>query len=181
MRTLANVAAGDRILLDLTMSAAAHTTRGAPSELQALLECPAQVAAGPPTAGEDEIRYTLRWYNKTATHAPETIWFSNVPVLTPATRTTVHLAKLGSAVDAEDADLGCDGHRRTCGVHLHGVGDGGATLRNGLGALQMTSFDGAMVSVGGTDPVPTPLVRPDPAKGLHFPLVGNIWNTNCEC
>jgi len=35
-----------------------------------------------------------------------------------------------------------------------------------------------LVSIGPSDPVPTPLVKPDISEGVHFALVGNIWNTN---
>jgi len=44
--------------------------------------------------------------------------------------------------------------------------------------MSIASLDTSLISVGDADPVPTPLVKPDAADGFHFPLVGNIWNTN---
>ena len=83
-------------------------------------------------------------------------------------------------------------------MHLHGVGDGGVTVVSGGGSgsganvsassaaaqtIGFVSVDSVLVSVGPADPFPTPLVAPDIAGGVHFALVGNIWNTNypfCE-
>ncbi len=160
---------GSAVLLGLDMSGPAHEERGAPASFDALLEC-----------SNGAIDYTLRWYNKTATHAPETVWFSSVPEVGGGAQGTVILDKLGLGVDAADADLGgCDGHRRTCGVHLHGVGDGGALIRGPGGrAVRIISLDSSLVSVGSANGYPTPLVRPDPAGGVHYALVGNMWNTN---
>ena len=72
------------------------------------------------------------------------------------------------------------GGRRTCGVHLHGVGDEtGVTVRQaGNRTLSAVSLDSSLVSIGKADPVPTPLKRPEVDGGFHFALVGNIWNTN---
>jgi len=165
-------AAGSQdILLDMRFPARLHGERGAPATAQALLRCEAST-----------ISYTLRWFNKTATHAPETIWLSNQPIGLTDAAGAVTLDKLGSPIDALDADLGCDGKQRlTCGVHLHGVGDGGVLLRlrtDRTTAMRLAPVDSALVSVGTADPVPTPLARPDPTHGIHFGLVGNIWNTN---
>jgi hypothetical protein len=57
---------GDTLLLHMTMPGELHASRGGPSKLTAVLQC-----------SPNTIEYTLRWYNKTATHAPETIWLSN--------------------------------------------------------------------------------------------------------
>eukprot|EP00729_Bicosta_minor_P022054 gene22054-118_t len=132
------------------------------------------------------MNYTLQWHNKTRCHAPETIWLSNVPNASdPA---GWRLDKLGSAVNPLDANLsaagaagplaGCDPHRATCGVHLHGVGQGGATYVGPEGSFTFTSTDTSLLSVGGAIPVPTPVATPDPRGGMHWALVGNIWNTN---
>ena len=75
-------------------------------------------------------------------------------------------------------------HKLTCGVHLHGVGSAGvsvalpatATLTNA--SMRLLPIDSALVSVGAADPVPTPLRVPSLADGIHFALVGNLWNTN---
>ena len=32
--------------------------------------------------------------------------------------------------------------------------------------------------IGERSPLPTPLRVPDAGKGVHFALIGNIWNTN---
>lgn len=222
------------ILLDLSIDfAAAHTERGAPSMAQVRLQCSGDA--------DDEVAYTLRWFNKTRSHAPETVWLSSIPTLLAVdttaftssgssargsgaggggggsnAATTVLVDKLGQDLNPEDADLGCDGQTRptkTCGVHLHGVGDrgvsftrssssssinntasgnnhgsgggGGGGGRDDRGStiscrrtLRMISVDSVLASVGTADPVPTPLRKPDIHKGLHWALVGNIWNTN---
>lgn len=113
----ASTSSSDTILLDLSFPADVHGARGAPSSLQALLECSAPPSGS--SAGTN-IRYTLRWFNKTATHAPETIWLSSLPLpLAPQPRSAaspptgiVSLDKLGSAIDPMDTDLGCDGKHR---------------------------------------------------------------------
>ena len=107
------------MLLDLTLPAAAHAQRGAPSSLQALLECGSGTDAGA------SINYTLRWFNKTATHAPETLWLSHTPPLLAASPPpAVTVDKLGFALAAADADLGCDGAgsrvRKALGIELIG-------------------------------------------------------------
>lgn len=185
----------NRILLDLRVSErTAHTERGAPAEVQAELRCGAR---------NRSIAYTLRWFDKTPTHTPETMWLSHVPLqladlaspLDQAVRNIsgrgrVKLDKLGMMVDATDVDLsdapGCaDSEQKlTCGVHLHGVGDGGVTVfpanESAGAAVRFASRDSAIVSVGQSQPVPTPLVVPKLDGGVHFALVGNIWNTNCK-
>ena len=108
-----------------------------------------------------------------------------LPARAPA---QVLLDKLGASVDAESADLGCNGtepggrRRLTCGVHLHGVGDGGVqavgSAGSQTGSLRMVPLDSALTSVGTASPLPTPLVKPDTSGGVHFALVGNMWNTN---
>jgi len=68
------------ILLDMRFRvAAAHSHRGAPASMQAKLSCP---RSAPDTGGSGTgaIEYELRWHDKSATHVPETIWFSNVPI-----------------------------------------------------------------------------------------------------
>jgi hypothetical protein len=97
----------------------------------------------------------------------------------------MRMDKMGVPIDPLDADLKCDGVRHTCGVHLHGVGDGGieivdkaksnSTFTSRLG---LVSIDSALVSIGSADPLPTPLRRPSITGGIHFALVGNTWNTN---
>lgn len=158
----------DQILLDLAFPNAPHEERGAPSHLQALLTCP----------GAGNIEYSLRWFNKTSTHAPETIWVSNLF----DGEVSMVLDKIGLPLNPLDADLGCNGERHTCGVHLHAVGDRGIEVES-LGnsndtfssRLGFVALDNALVSVGSADPVPTPLRRPNANGGIHYALVGNIW------
>jgi hypothetical protein len=120
----------------------------------------------------------------------------------------VEMDKLGLAVDPMAVDLsgapGCDDpeQKLTCGLHLHGVGPGGVTVRAAAAAMagtagggaaatppsstaaaaaaavRLVSLDSALVSIGSPEPVPTPLVAPDVSGGVHFALVGNVWNTN---
>ena len=81
---------GDGVVLDLEFSREAHEQRGAPATAQAKLVCGSRSVAGslagdssataPPPPPLATISYTLRWFNKTATHAPETIWLSNKPL-----------------------------------------------------------------------------------------------------
>ena len=74
-------------------------------------------------------------------------------------------------------------------MHLHAVHSGARWRRDNATALQLISTDVALVSVGVRNPAPTPRidgdthyaggsVAPDPAGGVHFSLVNNIWNTN---
>ena len=58
--------------------------------------------------------------------------------------------------------------------------DGGVTVIDDdqKRKIIMSSLDTALVSIGMASPVPTPLVVPNVQDGVHFPLVGNIWNTN---
>ena len=66
----------------------AHTERGAPAAFQAELQCD----------GERTIEYTVRWFNKTACHAPETIWLSNIPIQVGGQKPTVApAAKAGTS------------------------------------------------------------------------------------
>ena len=91
----------------------------------------------------------------------------------------IELHKLGSWIDATDADLGCDGtHLRRCGVHLHAVSERGVRVSCPTGQLTIAPKDSAHVSVGGAQPLATPMRAPDPAGGVHFGLVGNILNKN---
>jgi hypothetical protein len=182
-------AAGDGVVLEMSISnKAAHQERGAPATFTANLTCS---SSGDTSHPVHTLDLDLRWHNKTASHVPETIWLSNVPLLSAtASSSVVGVDKMGSYVDPLDADLQCDGHRLTCGVHLHGVGDGGVRVtesssssggsRGGVSSprqLQMVSMDTGLVSIGGADPVPTPLLRPNVTDGVHFAIVGNIWNT----
>lgn len=152
-------------MLDLAFSSASHLQRGAPASLQARLDC--STAPATTAAGTGTIEYILRWFNKTATHVPETIWMSNVPIQLddlgadlPLPRSAaaetaddapfgthaerrgrVLMDKLGSMVDPMEVDLsdqpGCHGSdskdKLVCGIHLHGVGDGGVTIVYVLG------------------------------------------------
>ena len=168
-----------QIVLDLGMeNREAHKKRGAPEKFQVNIACE-----------EDSIHYDLRWFNKTATHIPETIWLSHFPLSLadlkaksiPESFGRVALDKLGSTIDPTDVDLGCDGMKHlTCGIHLHAVGDNGVTTfsKEKTESIKFVSLDTALVSIGVVSPVPTPLVVPNPSGGVHFALVGNIWNTN---
>lgn len=171
------------ILLHLTFPQASHTDRGAPQAADMLLVVP-HSTSGPATTATTvatEISLTLQWYNKTATHAPETIWLSSVPVA--PTRDAWTMDKMGSRVNPLDANLTGTGscpNGITCGVHLHAVGDGGIQYSGAEapGPLTLRSLDSALVSIGAPLAAPAPLVAPDPTLGVHFSLVNNVWNTN---
>ena len=165
-----------RVVIKLSFDTATHTERGAPAmaEIEHVCEM-------------NSFNSTLRWFNKTKSHAPETIWMSNIPLVLSASRSqdnvvpSMLLDKMGTRLNALDVDLGCDGmNHLTCGIHLHGVGDGGVLILDNEKGTETTlvSLDSSLVSVGIASPVPTPLVVPDIHGGVHFPLVGNIWNTN---
>ena len=189
------------LLLHLTFPAQPHEERGAPEAADVLITVPHAPALSDPV----ELSVTVQWYNKTKTHAPETIWFSSRPVA-PA-RDAWTMDKMGSDVNPLDANLTgaatCPS-KTTCGVHLHAVGDGGVRYQppageetpaasdgggagggggsgggGGGGALTLRSLDSALVSIGAPGlAAPAPLVAPDPSLGVHFSLVNNIWNTN---
>jgi hypothetical protein len=183
-----------QFLLRLSMPTPAHLERGAPSRLEVLVTVPAALS---PTKGT-AIDVKLLWFNKTACRLPETLWLTNRPAVNDRTAWTV--SKLGQPVNPLDADLSnnsamaaldeggaaCIYPSFTCGAHLHAVDDGGATYTGsasagGTGVLQLQSVDNMLLSVGDPLGVPTPLAVPDPLGGVHFALVGNIWNTNYPC
>ena len=143
------------------------------------------------------IEYTLQMRNKTACHAPESMWFSSNPLATTSGEWSADM--MGSQIGASEANLtgqdannphNCVGGRYeattgvTCGVHLHAVGENGVTYSEsegtaagGGGVLTLSSKDVMLVSLGVALPVPTPLLAPDMSQGVHFSLVNNIWNT----
>jgi hypothetical protein len=158
-----------KVVITISFLQQAHEDRGAPVEAQIEHTC----------GGAAGISTTVRWFNKTATHIPETIWLSNVPMQSTDKDVQVMLDKIGQPINAMDVDLGCDGMKHlTCGVHLHGVGDNGVLMRSTTASTRVISWDSALVSIGVASPVPTPLVAPDVSRGIHYALVGNIWNTN---
>ena len=72
-------AAGTTFKLTMTMpDNDVHVVRGAPALLEALVEVPHGMDVK--DLGAIKIVYTLQWFNKTATKAPETIWLLNRPV-----------------------------------------------------------------------------------------------------
>jgi hypothetical protein len=174
-------------LLTMTLPASISTdsaVRGAPPMLKA-------VVTVPHTRGADTgavVEYALRWYNKSAAHAPESIWLSNMPAATNEEGWRVE--KLGSLIDPRDADLSdavageeCVYPGETCGVHLHAVGEGGARYSTAHtdgtpSYFHIQPLDTALVSVGGAIATPTPLVAPNTTGGMHFSLYNNLWNTN---
>jgi hypothetical protein len=168
------------ILLSLQISDhETHAERGAPATAEILYEISNTATGGL------ALNVTVQWFNKTMCHAPETIWLSNVPVVGSSKGWLMD--KMGQPIDPLDADLRgtnkgapeCNSVGTTCGVHLHAVGDGGVSYTGSEGAISLRSLDSALVSIGSAIPVPTPLLVPDPkAGGVHFALVGNIWNTN---
>ena len=143
------------------------------------------------TAASTTISYTLLLRNKTACHGPETMWWSSRPAVGNTTGEWV-MDKLGSSIGVSETNLtgqdptspendeGCDGFRVTCGGHMHAIGEGGISYGSTPSApvITLASPDVALISVGPALPVPTPLVVPDMAQGVHFSLVNNIWNTN---
>ena len=177
-------AAGTSFKLTMTMTDNdVHVVRGAPGVLEALVEVPHAEDA----AGVINIGYTLQWFNKTATKAPETIWLLNRPAVQDAAGWRID--KLGTMINPLEANLsaGADGTHctpstdgragATCGVHLHAV-DSGAFYSGTEGKLGLLSLDSMLVSVGEPLPSPGPYVTPDPLGGVHFSLVDNTWNTN---
>jgi len=166
-------------IVEMSMPDDVHTDRGAPATLSAHLVVPHSSDA----TGFFNLSYTLQWAGKTSTHAPETLWLLNRPRVSAANGW--RLDKLGRPVNPLDADLGfSDGTCNpsigptTCGVHLHAVGDGGASYEGPEGSLVVRSLDSMLVSVGEPIAVPTPLKPPDALRGVHFSLVDNVWNTN---
>ena len=156
-----------------------HSQRGAPAVIAVRLDVPHAPAA----SGWTNLSLTLQWFGKTRTHVPETFWMVNRPRVSAPHGWAIE--KLGTWVNPADADLGgddCDPKTgpTTCGVHLHAVGDelGGTVYAGVEGKIAITSLDSALLSVGEPIAVPTPLLAPDALGGVHWALVGNIWNTN---
>eukprot|EP00040_Diaphanoeca_grandis_P025095 m.138598 g.138598 ORF g.138598 m.138598 type:complete len:904 (+) comp30005_c0_seq1:320-3031(+) len=152
----------------------AHTGRGAPATVEVLIDVRED-------GGVLNINYTMQWHNKTSCHAPETIWLSSVAKTQNPSGWLMD--KLGSWLNPNDADLthgdptSCNPQGTTCGVHLHAIGKG-VQYTGTDGKLNFESLDSALLSVGSSTPVPTPLTVPDSRGGMHWALVGNIWNTN---
>ena len=48
----------------------------------------------------------------------------------------------------------------------------------GRRSVTAVSHDSILASVGVPSGFPTPLRAPEASGGVHFALVGNIWNTN---
>eukprot|EP00943_MAST-04B_sp_MAST-4B-sp1_P001592 g1592.t1 len=171
------------IILNLNVANdTAHNERGAPKLFQVNISCNNDV--------DNSISYIIRWFNKTRSHVPETIWLLNNPKQLEdlknqpphAAKGRVGINKLSSIIDPIDVDLECgtDTKHLTCGVHLHGIGNDGIIVKSkdGISTLRIKALDSPLVSIGRRDPVPTPLVVPQPGDGINFALVGNIWNTN---
>lgn len=63
--------------------------------------------------------------------------------------------------------------------HLHAVVDGGVTYKDPSSGQQLDIeiFDAPVVSIGDTNPFPTPsgTWQPDPSKGVFSCLYDNIW------
>jgi hypothetical protein len=157
----------DALLVDFAFPLGPHEQRGAPATAQALVQCDAS----------GSVHFTLRWFNKTRTHAPETVWISHFP----QGKLAMMMDKIGQPVDPLSSDLGCNGVRHACGAHLHGVGDGGVEVVNldrtdkSFGSkFRLAAVDSALVSIGVANPLPTPMVKPDLAGGVHFALTGNM-------
>jgi hypothetical protein len=217
------------LTLEYPLSLQISDERGVPKKLMVLIQVPHPDAQGPGSRqhqkqGADSVvetyamNFTLRWHNKTASHAPESFWVVNKPLL-PArlplsrshlSRVSAHgangsadggngwrLHKLGSYIDPLDADLNhplldsSGGHydsgkvcvypNNTCGVHLHTVTEAGARYDATLATSQkkvsfaIQPLDSALLSVGDPIATPTPLVVPDPKRGVHFSLFNNLW------
>jgi hypothetical protein len=97
-----------------------HAVRGAPALLEALVQVP-HASQNNVTGGSAaiEISYTLQWFNKTATKAPETIWLRNTPAATQdATAWRIH--KLGAMVNPLDADLSVGAGKHCDPMHADG-------------------------------------------------------------
>ena len=209
----ANAVGGGTTTFHLTLvvaNTAAHVLRGAMATAEVLVEVTEE-----PDEGGVSLNVTLVWRNKTACHAPETVWLSSVP--NAHARGGWTMDKLGHPINPVEADLAdidpeaaadlgrrpwpgaaaeavqdgagnagrqgrgqatCDSIGTTCGVHLHAVGHDGVRYTGGEGRLALVSLDSALLSVGEASPVPSPLHAPDPRGGIHWALVGNLWNTN---
>jgi hypothetical protein len=135
-------------LLSLQFPKDAHELRGAPTtaEVHVVVPHTAQSSASEiPGAGAAagglgaKIEYTVQWWNKTACHAPETIWWSSNPRTEAAPVAAAAAAagswtidKMGSLVDPLSADLretdraqdgtriGPNGANATCGLSGYG-------------------------------------------------------------
>ena len=170
-----------KVLVELKISTSdAHESRGAPATAEILYEI-GSVQDGPGLL----LNMTVQWFNKTSCHAPETIWLSSRPIVGSSDGWVV--SKMGQPINPLDADLSasnwqtrtCSPRGTTCGVHLHAVDEGGVAYTGQEGTFAVQSVDSALVSIGSARSVPTPLSAPDPKiGGVHFALVGNIWNTN---
>ena len=189
-----------QFLLSMTFPDTVHELRGAPAFVEALVTVNSTGARGGGGTSGATIGYTLQWRNKTACHVPETLWFSNVPAVSqPQHGWTVE--KLGSSINPMDADLRATGTgpglapdgnngscgatgvgpsgQLTCGVNLHAVGEGGVRYASqSEGVFNLASPDVALVSLGAPSPFPQVAGPPDMSQGVHFAMVGNVWNTN---
>lgn len=117
------------------------------------------------------IDWGLLVLNKTATRLPESLWMIFEP-----TGNSDHwrLDKLGNSLDPLDVNLNAS-------RHLHGV-DRGITIEPAAGGghtTRLSSLDCGVVSIGDTNPFPTPSGDWQPKlDSANFALFDNIMGTN---
>eukprot|EP00045_Choanoeca_perplexa_P014370 m.168729 g.168729 ORF g.168729 m.168729 type:complete len:726 (-) comp16655_c1_seq1:414-2591(-) len=125
--------------------------------------------------GAAQLLVAVRLLNKTATRLPESMWVRFEPEVGAASDATWRMAKLTGEVSPWDVHL--NGSR-----HLHAVSEDGLTCQESTqsATLQIQPLDTPVVSIGDTNPFPTPsgAWEPSNSKGAHSCLFDNIWGTN---
>ena len=114
------------------------------------------------------VNMTVYFVNKTPTRIPESLsmYFSPRDVNT----SSMAVSKVGQYVSVTDVV-------KNGSTHVHST-DNGVRYTGDYGQLSFTAWDTNVVSVGGTNLFPTPMITPDPSKGFAFNIFNNLWGTN---
>ena len=141
--------------------------------------------------GDGAVVASVEWdvvqVQKRPTRLPEAEFFSFVPAVAADAAgasgkgSAWRLTVLGQTMDPTDV-LGAAGDSLETAVfggspHLRGVE--AATWTGAAGTLTFTSLDVPIMCLGEASPFVSPrTAAPDMARGVHFNIVQNIWNTN---
>lgn len=136
----------------LEMNGPVHELYGAPGKLAAEV-----------TFTEDEVTFSVSWWEKPACRVPEEIWCGFTPASAPE---DCRVRKLGKWIDPLNV---CNGG----GLHLHAT-DYGVRWNGG----ELETLDTAVVSVGLPKVMPYTREPIHPEEGFYFNLENTIWGTN---
>lgn len=152
-------APGCDFLLELAPPAHAHERYGAPGSLRVGVRVP---------EGEAAVEVDLRWYDKTTTRLPESLWMLFRPVAPDPD---------GWRLQVLDRELPPRETVVNGSRHLAAVWEGVA-YRDAGGSLEVETTDAGVVSPGTPSLVDYNNRPVRPEEGMYFNLANNVWNTN---